>query len=124
MHMRTRPSIRSAPGRPVDLARLLLGFVLLLPLTGFAITIDEAKAGGLVGEDASGYLAAVADPPNAEVAALVTEVNEKRRAEYTRIAAKNGIDVVQVEQLAGKKAIERTASGHYVRLAGEDWRRK
>jgi hypothetical protein len=101
-----------------------LTLALLLPLLAHAVTLDEAKQQGLVGEDASGYLEAVVARPDKAVRDLVAEVNAKRRAEYERIADENGIDVADVEALAGKKAIEKTAPGHYVRLPGEDWRRK
>ncbi len=59
-----------------------------------------------------------------EVRALVSDVNAKRRAQYQRIAQTNGIDLKDVELLAGQKAIERTASGHYVKLEGQSWRPK
>jgi uncharacterized protein YdbL (DUF1318 family) len=96
----------------------------LLPLAAHAVTLEEAKAQGLVGEDASGYLAAVSSKPDRDVRALVADVNAKRRAEYERIAEDNGIDVADVEALAGRKAIDKTAPGLYIRLPGEDWRKK
>jgi len=98
---------------------------LLVPVLAVAaIGLDTAKREGLVGEDANGYLAAVVDRPSKDVRDLVAEINDKRRTEYERIAAENGIDVEAVEQLAGKKAIEKTEPGHYIRLPGEGWRRK
>jgi hypothetical protein len=104
------------------IAALLL--ICLVPLGAQADTLDDAKQQGLVGEDASGYVAAVSPNPAKEVRALVSDINAKRRAEYERIADENGIDVANVEQLAGKKAIEKTGTGGFVRLPGEDWRRK
>jgi uncharacterized protein YdbL (DUF1318 family) len=104
--------------------RFLWAWLLLLPLTAWALTLDEAKQDGLVGEDASGYIAAVSTKPSKEVKALVDDINARRRAEYERIAAANGINVEDVEKLAGKKAIEKSPSGDYVRLPGEDWRKK
>jgi uncharacterized protein len=98
--------------------------LLLVPLTAWALTLDEAKQAGLVGEDASGYIAAVSTKPSKEVKALVDDINARRRAEYERIAAANGISVEDVEKLAGKKAIEKSPDGDYVRLPGEDWRKK
>ncbi len=75
-----------------------------------------------MGETADGYLAAVGSP-GSEVSNLIKEINRKRRAEYERIARQNNIDLSAVEALAGKKAIEKTPSGEYVRVDGE-WRRK
>ena len=100
---------------------LLLGVALAGP--AFAIDLDQAKRDGLVGETMEGYLAPVSDSPPAEVAALVEDVNARRRAEYRRIAEQNGIELSQVEALAAKKAIEKTREGGWVRING-DWRRK
>jgi len=103
-----------------------LALLLLLLCAGApasAMDLDQAKREGLVGETMAGYLAAVAERPAAEVAALVEEINARRRAEYRRIAERNGIEVSQVEALAAKKAIEKTESGRWVRINGE-WRRK
>lgn len=88
-----------------------------------AMSLDEAKQSGLVGEDASGYIAAVARP-SGEIRALVWSVNDKRREEYERIAATNNLDVNAVEKLAGKKTINLTPTGFYIRLPGSDWQKK
>jgi uncharacterized protein YdbL (DUF1318 family) len=105
--------------------RLFLTLFLLAPLSAWAaLTLDDAKQSGLVGEDASGYIAAVSNKPSKDVQALVADINAKRRTEYERIAAANGISVSDVEQLAGKKAIEKSPAGDYIRLPGEDWRKK
>lgn len=99
---------------------LALG-LMLGSLTAFAIGLDDAKARGLVGETVDGYLGAV--EASAEVNALVADINAKRKAEYQRIAQKNGIDLSTVEALAGKKAIEKTPAGQYVQIEGA-WVRK
>ncbi|GIX31760.1 MAG: hypothetical protein KatS3mg124_2232 [Porticoccaceae bacterium] len=95
--------------------------LLAVALGAGALDLDEAKREGLVGETDSGYLAARVERP--EVAALVAEINAERRREYERIARENGISLAAVEQLAARKAIERTPAGHYVRIGGQ-WRRK
>ena len=97
---------------------MLIGFSALA-----AMTIDEAKQNGLIGEDASGYIGAVARP-NSDIRALLASVNDRRREEYERIATANKLDVDAVEKLAGKKTIEMTPAGFYIRLPGGDWQRK
>ena len=106
------------------LRRTLLTLCILLPLTAWALTLDEAKDSGLVGEDASGYIAAVSEKPAKDVVALVNDINAKRRAEYERIAAANDISVADVEKLAGKKAIEKSPEGAYIRPPDESWCKK
>ena len=58
-----------------------------------------------------------------DVVELVAEVNEKRRAEYERIAATNELTLEQVEALAGKKTIGKTRPGHWILVNG-GWRQK
>ncbi len=103
--------------------RLFVGFLLLTASAAFAADLDQVKRAGLVGERADGYLGLVDTSAPAEVRTLVAEVNQKRKAEYQRIAAGNGVEVSQVEALAGKKAIEKTRSGDWILLNG-GWQKK
>ncbi len=101
---------------------LVLISMLLAPLSAWSIDLAAAKQRGPVGEQANGYLGAVTTP-NAEVSALVKDVNAKRRAKYQQIATKNDISMTDVEALAGQKALDKTASGNYIKPAG-NWRKK
>lgn len=83
--------------------------------------LSDAKEQGLVGEKPDGYLGVVESTATAEQ--IVNEINEARRKEYTRIANENDIAVADVELLAGKRAIERTDSGLYIKIGGE-WKKK
>jgi uncharacterized protein YdbL (DUF1318 family) len=106
------------------LRTLLAGVVLfLVTVAALAADLDTAKADGLVGERADGYLGIVVASAPADVVALVDDVNGRRRAEYARIAEQNGIGRAEVEALAGRKAIERTAAGGWIFTNG-GWRRK
>jgi uncharacterized protein YdbL (DUF1318 family) len=101
---------------------LLLG--LLLAGTAFAVTLQEAKEQGLVGEQRDGYVGLVASNVPAEVQALVRQVNEQRRQRYEQIARDNGITMAQVTTLAYEQAVQATQSGHYIQLPNGDWVRK
>jgi hypothetical protein len=106
------------------LRTLLAGVALcLLAVAAFAADLDTAKADGLVGERADGYLGIVVASAPADVVALVDDVNGRRQAEYARIAKQNGIERSEVEALAGRKAIERTAPGGWIFTNG-GWRQK
>ena len=96
--------------------------LLLIAQSAFAIDLSSAKSQGLVGELSSGYLEAVKSP-SAEVKALITEVNAKRKKKYMDIAARNNITLKDVETLAGKKAIEKSAAGSYIKDDGS-WKKK
>jgi uncharacterized protein YdbL (DUF1318 family) len=104
------------------LISLLFCVLIFLVVPALAIDLQTAKEQGLVGETPSGYLGAVVEP-NAEVKELIADINTRRKAKYAEIAAKNGISLDKVEKLAGKKAIEKTPSGQYVKFEG-NWLKK
>ncbi len=116
------PSVR----RYVWLVTLIVA--MLLPLSVFALGLQEAKSQLLVGESVTGYLGAVpqgAVEASASVAVLVNDINAKRKASYQKIAKRNGASLTAVEQLAAKKAIEKTVSGQMIQLSpGGAWLRK
>ena len=60
----------------------------LLSFSAWAISLDDAKNQGLVGEDSSGYLGLVVQ--NAEAKAVVDEINAKRN-EWMDVLQQNGI---------------------------------
>ncbi|HHD63046.1 MAG TPA: DUF1318 domain-containing protein [Desulfobulbaceae bacterium] len=99
----------------------LLTTLFLFCQTGFALDLGAAKAQGLVGETVTGYLAPVKATP--EVQKLVNSINAKRKAMYAKIAKRNGTSLPAVEQLAGKKAIEKTPPGQFINL-GKGWQKK
>ena len=90
----------------------------------WAIDIHAAKDQGLVGEANTGYLAAVKTPPSAEVAALISSVNEKRKAEFEKTAASTGATLEQVRLRFYQLAVQRTETGHYFQDPDGTWHRK
>jgi uncharacterized protein YdbL (DUF1318 family) len=88
----------------------------------FAMSVEEAKTRGLVGEKANGYLGVV-NPGSQEAQSLTNEVNKKRRQAYEDIAARNRTQLDAVEALAGEKAIQNTKAGNFVEGPG-GWTRK
>jgi len=93
------------------------------PIAAAALSLGEAKAQGLVGEQADGYLGLVGSGPP-EARKLADKVNAKRRAEYGEIAKKRGIETEAVAALAGKKLVQRTAKGHFARGSDGRWVKK
>ena len=87
-----------------------------------ALSLEEAKAKGLVGEKPNGYLGVVA-PSGGEVQALTNDVNQKRRQAYEDIARRNRTQLDAVEALAGEKAIQNTKLGNFVEGPG-GWMKK
>ena len=89
----------------------------MITFSAFALSLDEAKAKGLVGERPNGYLGSV-NPSHAEAQGLIAEVNQKRRQAYEDIAKRNRTDLRSVETIAKKKAIQNTRPGNFVEGPG------
>lgn len=98
--------------------------LMLLSSAAFAVTLQEAKDQGLIGERRDGYVGFVADNVPPDVRALVQSVNNQRRDRYQEIAQENGITVEQVAAVAFERAVEATQSGHYLQDASGNWVRK
>lgn len=104
----------------------LLGLCLMLLGTNvaFALSLQEAKLDGLVGERNDGYVGYVVTPASDEVKAVVKNVNNKRRAKFTSSANSNNLKTEQVAQRFYQRAIEATATGNYYQDAGGAWTKK
>ncbi len=105
---------------------MALGGLLTMLVMGigsaWALSLDEAKAKGLVGEKPDGYLGVVSG--GGEVQALANDINQKRRQAYEDIARRNGTKLKDVEVLAGDKAIQQTKPGLMIQSPSGQWIRK
>lgn len=104
------------------LAAIFITWLLLAAQPAHALDLQTAKDQGLVGETPAGYLEAVKQP-SAEVKALIDSINSQRREKYQEIAARNKTSLEAVELLAGKKAIEKSSPGSYIKI-GDSWQKK
>ncbi|MDU2734468.1 MAG: YdbL family protein [Mixta calida] len=87
-----------------------------------ALTLDEARHQGRVGETFSGYIAA--RQQDGETQALVKRINAGRSVEYQRIAQQNNLTTDQVARIAGEKLVRRAAAGEYVQGINGQWIKK
>ena len=109
----------------LTMKRIIVAIGLLMLLqNAWAIDIRTAKAEGLVGEANTGFIAAVRSPANAEVRALIADVNNKRRAQFQRTAQKTGTTVAQVANRFYELAVQKTARGHFYQDAAGRWKKK
>ncbi|HDL7533674.1 TPA: YdbL family protein [Yersinia enterocolitica] len=111
-------------GSPQQLVRVILGCIILsgslvFSSGAFALTLEQAKQQGRVGETLSGYLAPV--KKDAETLALVEQINLARAEKYQEVAQKNHISTEDVAKLAGQKLVNRAAAGEYVRGINGQW---
>ncbi|EED7471738.1 YdbL family protein [Salmonella enterica] len=94
----------------------------LLTPSVWALTLDEARTQGRVGETLIGYLAALKN--DAETQKLVLDINQARRASYQQLADINHLPVDEVAKMAGQKLVERARPGEYVQGINGKWLRK
>ncbi len=94
----------------------------LLTPSVWALTLDEARTQGRVGETLNGYLVALKN--DAETQKLVLDINHARRASYHQLADSNHLPVDEVAKMAGQKLVERARPGEYVQGINGKWMRK
>lgn len=87
-----------------------------------ALTLNEARSQGRVGETLDGYLAPVAQ--DRETMALVAQINQARTDSYQKLADSNNIPVDEVAKMAGIKLVERARPGEYVKGINGKWLKK
>ncbi|MDM9615634.1 YdbL family protein [Kosakonia cowanii] len=87
-----------------------------------ALTLDEARSQGRVGETLNGYLAPLRQ--DRETLALVERINKARTESYQQLADSNNIPVDDVANMAGQKLVARAKPGEYVRGINGKWLRK
>ena len=85
--------------------------------------VDAAKAAGIVGEQADGYLGIVSSA-DGTVTAAVNEINAGRRAVYSQTASKSGTTPDAAGQATGAQLIGRTPAGQYIKPIGGSWTKK
>lgn len=103
---------------------LLLTTLILSLLSGnaLALTLNEARMQGRVGETLNGYLVALKE--DAETLTLVKEINQARSVSYQQLAESHNIPVEEVAKMAGQKLVERARPGEYVQGINGKWLRK
>lgn len=102
-------------------ALLLLAMLILTP-PAFALTLEEARQQGRVGETLSGYLAPIAQ--DSETLTLVKDINAARAESYQQVADSNHLPVDDVAKMAGEKLVARARPGEYVRGLNGQWLKK
>lgn len=99
-----------------------LFLALLMIPSAWALTLDEARQQGRVGETLSGFIAA--RQQDDDTLALVKRINEGRTQQYQRVAQQNNLTTSEVARIAGEKLVNRAGSGEYVRGINGQWLRK
>ncbi|MFY9995116.1 MAG: YdbL family protein [Leclercia sp.] len=100
----------------------LLILTLLISAPAAALTLNEARAQGRVGETLSGYIAP--RERDRDTLALVEQINKARTDSYQKLADSNNIPVDEVAKMAGTKLVARANPGEYVQGINGKWLQK
>jgi len=103
-----------------------VSLVLWLTATGmaWAITLEEAKAEGLIGEKVDGYVGVVTANPDAKLQELVANTNDGRREVYQELAERNDITIEAVGIVSAEKLNKMAPPGQFVQTPSGQWQKK
>ncbi len=102
------------------LSKLFIVLSIVFSSQLMAADLSSAKNEGLIGEQANGYIGFVKAVPD-DVRKLVNNVNDKRKERYQQIAKSKKISLSDVARIGGKKAIEKTKPGNYIKPDDSQW---
>ncbi|MBI1275331.1 DUF1318 domain-containing protein [bacterium] len=105
------------------LRTLAFAAALMVPMSAWALDLQQAKTNGWVGETPKGFIAQVGAAP-ADALRLVETINAKRLEEYKKISLKQNQPVDVVARLMGEKLYERAAPGEYLQQPNGSWAKK
>ncbi|MBU1375405.1 MAG: YdbL family protein [Alphaproteobacteria bacterium] len=87
--------------------------------------VDAAKAQGVVGEQADGFLGFVKPSSDPAIKAAVDDINAGRAALYREAAAKNGVTAAAAGASAYTTVVQsRIKAGEFFKPAGGSWTQK
>jgi uncharacterized protein YdbL (DUF1318 family) len=87
--------------------------------------VDAAKAAGIVGEQADGFLGFVTPAADPALKAAVDEINAGRAQLYRAVAAKNGVSPEAAGAAAFNTVVQtKLKPGEYYKPAGGGWVKK
>ncbi|EFO2098252.1 DUF1318 domain-containing protein [Escherichia coli] len=101
---------------------IMVWIIGLMSSSAMALTLNEARSQGRVGETLNGYLVAL--ETDAETQALVRDINEARNRSYQQLAKQNNVSTDEIAKLAGQKLVARAKPGEYVQGINGKWLRK
>ncbi|EFB7642873.1 YdbL family protein [Escherichia coli] len=101
---------------------IMVWIIGLISSSAMALTLNEARSQGRVGETLNGYLVAL--QTDAETLALVKDINKARELSYQQLARQNNVSSEEIAKLAGQKLVARAKPGEYVQGINGKWLRK
>lgn len=107
------------------MAALVLPSAAIAQSAAAKATVDRAKAAGIVGEQADGFLGFVTAAADGAIRGAVAEINAGRAQLYREAAAKTGVSPEAAGAAAFTQVVQaRLKAGEYYKPAGGGWTRK
>lgn len=112
-----------------NIGAAVMAALAVTPAVAFAMdskaAVDAAKAAGLVGEQADGFLGFVKPSSDPALKAAVDDINSGRAALYREAAAKNGVTPAAAGASAYTTVVQgRIKPGEFFKPAGGGWTQK
>jgi uncharacterized protein YdbL (DUF1318 family) len=113
----------------LSITAAVLAALAIAPAAAIALdaksAVDAAKAQGVVGEQADGFLGFVKPSSDTALKAAVQEINDGRAALYRQAAAKNGVSPEAAGASAYTTIVQaKLKPGEYYKPAGGGWVKK
>jgi uncharacterized protein YdbL (DUF1318 family) len=113
----------------LSITAAVLAALALAPAAAIAMdaksAVDAAKAQGVVGEQADGFLGFVKPSSDTALKAAVQEINDGRAGLYRQAAAKNGVSVEAAGASAYTTIVQaKLKPGEYFKPANGGWTKK
>lgn len=105
-------------------ALALTGATVAVAQSSAKAQVDAAKAAGIVGEQADGFIGFVSGGGDPALQAAVREINSRRAEAYREIADKTGATAAAAGQAAFQQLQGRIPAGQYYRPLNGGWTRK
>lgn len=87
-------------------------------------TVDQAKAQGVLGEQADGYIGMVTGAAPPDVVAAMQAINAGRSEAYAQTSQKTGVTPQAAGQATAVQLFEKVPAGQFIRPAGGGWVKK
>ena len=107
------------------MAALVLPTAAIAQSAAAKATVDRAKAGGIVGEQADGFLGFVTDAADPAIRSAVAEINAGRAQVYREAAARTGVSPEAAGAAAYVQVVRsKVKPGEFYKPSGGGWERK
>ncbi len=116
--------LMAALAAPVVLASIAPAPLAYAQSASAKAAVDQAKAQGIIGEQADGFLGAVGGGVDPAVRGAMAEINAGRAQAYREAAARTGVTAAAAGEATARQLEARLPSGQFFRSVDGRWERR